>query len=92
MRGNDFLDKMELVDPAYVERRQMRSLRREEISGFRRGAVACCLCLLIAGVLAVGQFHAPQQSGPANLEPVTVPELSTGEWDSRDICVMTSRN
>ena len=77
MRGNDFLDKMELVDPAYVEAADAKPQKRRNI-WIPAGAVACCLCLLIAGVLAVGRFHAPQQSGPANLEPVTVPEVSIG--------------
>ena len=46
MRGNELLDKMELVDPAYVEAadavRKGRNLRR-----IRWVVIAACLCLLI---------------------------------------------
>lgn len=55
MRGNELLDKMELVDPAYVcaADREMRS----KTSVWRKwGAVAACLGLLAAGILAVNRL------------------------------------
>ena len=41
MRGNDFLDKMELVDPAYVEAADAKPQKRRNI-WIPAGAVACC--------------------------------------------------
>ncbi len=47
MRGNEFLDKMNLVDPAYVEAADMIPKRRK--SSLRRWcAIAACLCLFFS--------------------------------------------
>lgn len=50
MRGNEFLDKMELIDPAYVEAADIEPKRKKN-TWVKWGAVAACLCLVIGGVL-----------------------------------------
>ena len=44
MRGNEFLEKMELIDPAYVE--QADKMPKQKKNSIKRwGAIAACLCL-----------------------------------------------
>ena len=62
MRGNELLDKMELVDLAYVEAADRKPLRK------RRGwiawaAAAACLCLLLAAIPAFSQKPSTPQEG-----------------------------
>ena len=52
MRGNEFLDKMELIDPAYVEAAEAKQ-RSRKTAWVKLGAVAACLCLLIVGTSVI---------------------------------------
>ena len=53
MRGNEFLDKMELVDPAYIEEADQRPGRKPPV-WLKWGGLAACLCLVAsASVLAL---------------------------------------
>ena len=55
MRGKELLDKMELVDPAYVEAAEAAPARKGgKLRRFGWGAAAACLCLILgtASVLA----------------------------------------
>lgn len=52
MRGNELLDKMELVDPSYVYAAE-QEMRPKASAWQKWGAVAACLGILLAGVLAV---------------------------------------
>ena len=85
MRGNELLEKMELVDPAYVEAADAPP-RRQKSHWLRWGAAAACLCLVIGGLWAAGrQQPVEPQPGPGGsgdgpgvvngLERITVPEL-----------------
>lgn len=67
MRGDEFLDKLELVDPAYVEAADARPNKRK--STWVRWGAAACIGLVLAGVLAVGQRSAPRPSGPVDFGP-----------------------
>lgn len=49
MRGNDFLDKMELVDPAFVEEADKKPTHKKR-RWINLSAVAACLCLLIMAI------------------------------------------
>ena len=49
MRGNELLDKMELVDPAYVEAADRKPARQKHHWG-QWAVVAACLCLVIAAI------------------------------------------
>lgn len=48
MRGNEFLDKMELIDLAYVEAADAKPKGKKNI-WVKLGAMAACLCLVIGG-------------------------------------------
>lgn len=77
MRGTELLDKMELVEPAYVEAADARTGKRRKI-WLRWGAAAACLCLAAVGALTVRLRSVPESPEFANLEPLTIPELRTG--------------
>ena len=46
MRGNEFLDKMELIDYAYVEAAEVKQEKNKR-TWVKLGAVAACLCLTV---------------------------------------------
>ena len=46
MNGNDFLDKMELIDPAYVEAAD-ETPKKKRVAWLKWGAVAACLCVCL---------------------------------------------
>lgn len=48
MRGNEFLDKMELIDPAYIEAADTEA-KKGQRAWVKWGTMAACLCLVIAG-------------------------------------------
>lgn len=50
MTGNDLLDKLSLIDPAYVEEAD-REPKKKSYSWLKFGALAACLCLIIIGVV-----------------------------------------
>lgn len=47
MRGEDLLNKMELVDPSYIEAADAAPVARKKIWTGWRAAVAACLCLIL---------------------------------------------
>lgn len=52
MRGNEFLNKMDLIDPAYIEAADAAPKKRKIWTGWR-AAMAACICLvLLAGTAA----------------------------------------
>lgn len=87
MRGNELLEKMELIDPAYVAAADAPPKKRKT-RWLRWGAAAACLCLVIGGIWAAGRRGEPQPGpgssedpGPGvvnGLERITVPELRQG--------------
>ena len=48
MRGNDLLDKMELIDPAYIEAADIAPRIRKHRSIKRWAAIAACFVLLLS--------------------------------------------
>lgn len=59
MRGNEFLDKMELIDPAYVEAADATPKKKKSV-WVKWGAMAACLCLVFVG--AFGLFKGSQSN------------------------------
>ena len=47
MRGSEFLDKMELIDPAYIEAADLQPKKRN-LQWIKWSALAACFCLVIA--------------------------------------------
>lgn len=60
MRGNEFLDSMELVDPAYIEEADQRPGRKPPV-WLKWGGLAACLCLVAAA--SVLALTAPDKRG-----------------------------
>ena len=81
MRGNELLDKLELIDPAYVEAADTKPKKKKN-AWVKWGAMAACLCLAVIGTLTMGRLserqNMPQPSDFSDLEPITIPEQSVG--------------
>ena len=76
MRGNEFLDKMELIDPAYVEAADVKISKRKN-TWVKWGAVAACLALAVfAGTRLI-----PNGDTPSGLPMLTVSQHTSGETD-----------
>ena len=74
MNGNELLDKMELIDPAYVEAAEGRPAKKRRV--WRKwGAAAACLCIL-AGAMALLVHFSRTQVDP-QLEELTLSAQST---------------
>lgn len=76
MRGTELLDKMELVNAAFVQAAD------QPPAGKRRGrirwlAVAACFCFVAAAALALWRGSTPAQHAPA-LEKLRIPDLVPG--------------
>ena len=69
MKGNEFLDKMELIDPSYIEAADAMPKKKKTI-WIKWGAMAACFCLLLASALALGGEKTPE------LRPVPKPDGS----------------
>lgn len=78
MRGNEFLDKMGLIDPSYIEAADNKPKRRKN-AWVKWGAVAACFCLAVVSALmipGIWDTPVPPHSDAAKLKPITIPELS----------------
>lgn len=64
MRGNEFLDKMELIDPAYVEAADRKPARRKN-AWIKWVAAAACLCIVFGAVTMLSRTD----EAPGNLLP-----------------------
>ena len=77
MRGNEFLDKMELINPVYVEAADVIPKKKKN-SWVKWGAMAACLCLVIMGMVLWAQTtqKLPEGGSPIISENgVTIPPL-----------------
>lgn len=80
MRGNEFLDKMELIDPAYVEAADTNSKRKKSV-WLKWGAMAACLCLIVGAITMIPRFGENQiepQPGEIVLSNKTTAKVSYG--------------
>lgn len=59
MRGNDLLDKMELIDPAYIEAADIQPRKKSSL-WIKWGAMAACFCLAAVTALTwPGRWNMP---------------------------------
>ena len=74
MRGKELLDKMELIDPAYVEAAEAAPVRKTgNLKRFRWAVAAACLCIILGtttvlaatglGTKLIRFFSSPGESG-----------------------------
>lgn len=61
MRGNEFLDKMELIDPAYVEAAD-RKVIKQKGGWIKWTATAACLCLMVGSVFMLRKGFSPEDA------------------------------
>ena len=59
MRGNEFLDKMGLIDSAYIEAADVKPKQRK-YAWLKGGAVAACLCVMICAIAMISHFSESQ--------------------------------
>ena len=62
MRGSEFLDKMELIDPAYVEAADTKPKKKKKV-WVKWGAMAACLSLIIVGAMIWQQVTSTYNDG-----------------------------
>ncbi len=79
MRGDEFLDKLELVDDKYLEEAEQAN-GKKKVSWRKYGTIAACFCLLIAG--GIGVSHLWREKPP--MPPVTEGPAATSTVDKRD--------
>ncbi|MBQ4036620.1 MAG: hypothetical protein IJC84_00665 [Clostridia bacterium] len=82
MRGNELLEKMALIDPAYIEAAATIPSRKK-IAWGKWAALAACFCIVVASALMMGRRNqadlphtAPESLGAATQAPNTEPETS----------------
>ena len=80
MRGSELLDRLELVDPAFIEAAEERPGRRRAVWA-QLGGLAACLCIAAAAVFAfrgTGRLPAPE---PGGIAPGAAPSQKAGTAD-----------
>ena len=60
MRGNEFLEKMGLIAPEYIEEAEAKQKRRKN-PWLKWLAAAACICILAGVVLSVDFYEPPQE-------------------------------
>lgn len=71
MRGNEFLDKLELVDEVYLEAAE-QATGKKKLSWRKYGPLAACFCLLLVGGIGVSRFWEGEPPTPPVAENLTV--------------------
>ena len=83
MRGHELLEKMELIDPMYVEEADVQ-LKKEKGSWMKWGTMVACIGI---AVLAIGAIRKYQETSRfADLKPITISELNTGQGFEGYLC------
>ena len=77
MRGNEFLDKMELADAAFVAEADQLPARKKRC-WMKWGAAAACFCFVVIGAVSFWESNITHQSSPF-LEKIDVSEFNFGD-------------
>lgn len=85
MRGNEFLDKMEFIDSAYIEAADAK-LKKEQNVWVKWSVMAACLCLIVTTVIAVPNLLSKDKPKP-NLKPGNTSEQLKEPNEPQDTCV-----
>lgn len=88
MKGNEFLDKMELIDPAYVEAADILP-KKEKSAWVKWGAMAACICLIAATAISIRNLlhrdvpvPPDQHDAQISSTPIKGNELTDESWSS----------
>lgn len=86
MRGNDLLNKMELINPAYVEAADNKPKKRKN-SLVKWGTMAACFCLIVAAAVAIPRLLSGDESTqvgnsdlPIQTDPIEGNEYFEDPW------------
>lgn len=80
MRGNELLDKMELIDPAYIEEAD-RAPGKKRIYWTRWAAMAACFCLIVGAIHLLPRW----QNNPGTEPSVPGPDVTTAGREEQDV-------
>lgn len=83
MRGQELLDKMDFIEPAYVEAADMHVKKKKSI-WLKWGAMAACIGITLLSVWATGKNQESSQLG--NLQTIEISELSAGQGFEGYLC------
>lgn len=87
MRGNEFLSKMELIDPAYIELADAKPKKKKNV-WVKWVAMAACLCLVVGAITMISRLadnHIDSQLGEIILSDKTTAKVLYGYDDSEYI-------
>lgn len=76
MKGNDFLEKMGLIDPAYVEAADTAT-NKKKISWMQWGAIAACFAIIVVAATMLFPHDEPELS--SDLPMLSISENTSGE-------------
>ena len=80
MRGNEFLDKMELIEPAYIEAADIKGRKRKRVWQ-SCAAIAACVCIVVSAIAIIPLFEKNQTDprlGDIVLSDKTTAKVSYG--------------
>ena len=80
MRGNELLDKMELIDPAYIAEAD-RAPGKKRIYWIRWAATAACFCLIVGAIHLLPRW----QNNPGTEPSVPGPDVTTAGREEQDV-------
>ena len=80
MRGNELLDKMELIDPAYIAEAD-RAPGKKRIYWTRWAAMAACFCLIVGAIHLLPRW----QNNPGTEPSVSGPDVTTAGSEEQDV-------
>ena len=80
MRGNELLDKMELIDPAYIAEAD-RAPGKKRIYWTRWAAMAACFCLIVGAIHLLPRW----QNNPGTEPSVPGPDVTTAGREEQDV-------
>lgn len=81
MRGTELLDKMELIDPAYVEAAGAEPKKKRAVRLIWGAVAAACLCVIVGAAAMIPRFGRGQTGplpGPIVLSEKTTAKVSYG--------------
>ncbi len=85
MRGDEFLDKLELVEDAYLEAAE-QATGKKKVSWRKYGTLAACLCMLVIGGIGVSQaWNSKPPTPPVEGKPTEFPEVTEKEEAGNDV-------
>ncbi len=85
MRGDEFLDKLELVEDTYLAAAE-QATGKKKVSWRKYGTLAACLCMLMLGSIGVSRlWNAKPPTPPVEGSPTEFPEVTEKAEAGNDV-------